>query len=138
MAKNRQNKQNKQPKAEHVPGGGKTPRTGITPGDTNKVPRAGSIPYAEYPSWRLGRMELSGPWAWTAAKLTADDFGRVFDRLCQFETMTWKEILQEGGKQNHPIEIHRLCKEAQERLVTLKLDDVDSVISLRLEKRAVS
>ena len=38
-----------------------------------------------------------------------------------------------GRSKHHSIDIKDLCEEAQERLVELKLDDLDSLFSLRLD-----
>jgi hypothetical protein len=132
MAKNKnkkKEKKNKQPKAAFAPVETKTPRAGITP-ETNKVPRADPIPYAEQPSWRLKTLDFGGPYGWM--QMARDDLTRVVDRLRDLETMTWQAILQEGDHWNHAIDTNRLCKKAQDRLVDIKLDDIDSVISLRV------
>lgn len=52
----------------------------------------------------------------------------MLERLSSFETMTWAEIWKSGS---HPIDLWRLCKDAQDRLTELKHDDQDSLISLR-------
>lgn len=49
--------------------------------------------------------------------------------------MTWGEILTEGGKRNHLIAVSRLDKPARERLIELKQDDVDEVMSLGLTSK---
>lgn len=46
--------------------------------------------------------------------------------------MRWSEIL---GRDSHEMPVERLCTEAQQRLVTLKLDDTDRVLSLRVTGR---
>jgi len=44
--------------------------------------------------------------------------------------MTWQDI--EGGTGSHPIPKNDLVKVAQDRLTTLRMDDLDDVFSLRL------
>ncbi len=46
--------------------------------------------------------------------------------------MTWNEILIRDKSQNHAIAIGELGKAAQDRLVEIQLDDLDSLISLRV------
>ncbi|WP_287625090.1 hypothetical protein [Parabacteroides sp.] len=63
---------------------------------------------------------------------------KIYPKLRDFETKTWKEIEREttgknGRSKHHSIDIKDLCEEAQERLVELKLDDLDSLFSLRLD-----
>lgn len=40
---------------------------------------------------------------------------------------------KEGRSKHHAITIDKLCKEARQRLEELKLDDLDSLFSLRLD-----
>jgi len=61
--------------------------------------------------------------------MKATDLFDVLDKLTAFESMTWAAIL---GTDHHEILVGSLCKEAQDRLATLKLDDLDTVLSLRL------
>ena len=51
----------------------------------------------------------------------------VRGKLSNFETMTWNEIL---GSRNHFAARDRLCSEARERLETLRMDDIDELLSL--------
>ena len=39
------------------------------------------------------------------------------EKLANFETMTWREILLDVKKQNHNVSVDKLIKEAQERLL---------------------
>lgn len=56
----------------------------------------------------------------------------LLEKLMHFETMTWSEILVRAKKQNHYVQTYTLCREAQQRLTELKLDDYDEICSLRL------
>ena len=49
--------------------------------------------------------------------------------LKNFETMLWNDIL---GRNNHAVLVSQISREAQVRLEDLKLDDNESLISLRL------
>ncbi|MCT4401083.1 hypothetical protein EFO33_12060 [Lactococcus cremoris] len=57
----------------------------------------------------------------------------LLEKLTNFESMTWAQILVEAKKQNHHVKTYELIKEAQKRLTTLKLDDYDEICSLRLD-----
>ena len=62
----------------------------------------------------------------------------IYPKLRDFEKKTWNEIEQEtkggeGGSKLHEIKIELLSKEAQQRLSELKIDDIDSLFSLRLD-----
>ncbi|HEX4964205.1 MAG TPA: hypothetical protein VF173_25490 [Thermoanaerobaculia bacterium] len=54
------------------------------------------------------------------------------EKLANFESMTWHEILTDAKKRNHAIPIEDLCKEAQDRLEEVGLGDLDELVSLRL------
>jgi hypothetical protein len=82
------------------------------------------------PSWLFAKLDFDGPWCWKRMDTVAAL--EVCARLAAFESMTWAEI---EGKQNHPIPVERLPREAQERLILRGLDDYDSVLSLRITKR---
>ena len=63
---------------------------------------------------------------------------KIFPKLKEFEKLTWREIedFKHGEKNktnSHSIEVSKLCKEAQNRLKNLNMDDVDEIYSLRLE-----
>ena len=63
------------------------------------------------------------------SNLEADDIIDLIQHLKDFETMTWADI-ERGG--SHFIEVRKIEKEAQERLVTLRQDDIDHLFSLRV------
>lgn len=56
----------------------------------------------------------------------------LLEKLANFETMNWSQILVENKKNNHCVETCKLKKEARKRLVELKLDDYEEIHSLRL------
>lgn len=83
------------------------------------------------PVWQVRNIELGGPFGWQV--LTRDLFlDNVLPKIKNLESMTWGEIL---CRNNHEVRVADLDKEAQKRLQTLKLDDVDQLVSLRLSGR---
>lgn len=86
------------------------------------------------PVWRVGRLEMVDPFGWHV--LDARGVEDVRLRLKDFESMTWMEILVGGRKQHHPIQVDRLCKAARDRLAELELDQIEELVSLRVNARA--
>jgi len=78
--------------------------------------------------WRFSHADKGGPWAWTG--LTDPEYKRVQERLHQFEGMTWQQILATGS---HLIKQCDLTKEARDRLGELELDDLEELMSFRVE-----
>lgn len=65
------------------------------------------------------------------AKLDATDvWGDIFEKLVSYESRTWAEILSNPTR-DHPIAVGKLCKEARQRLMDLKLDDVEALFRFR-------
>jgi len=71
------------------------------------------------------------PFGWHV--IDANTLGEVRARLASFESMTWNEILYAYGSPNHRVQLHRLCQDARDRLVAINQDDIDSLISLRVQ-----
>lgn len=119
------------------PKSGKTPNTGKHPNaaaqvTTNKQPKSRfsaeqieGLPLC----WRYSSADRNGPWAWTALTDPAK-YKKVQELLHEFEGLNWQQIIQTGS---HPIQQNRLSKVAQERLAELKLDDLEEIMSFRLE-----
>jgi hypothetical protein len=108
----------------------KKPKTAVAViGDKQPRVAASTVSQSPHgkPAWRLRRLDNDGPWPWHP--MERGDFDRVLKKIQQFESMTWSEIL---GADHHEISLDRLCEEAQTRLSDLKLDDSDSVLSLRV------
>lgn len=85
------------------------------------------------PAWRVSRLEEVGPFGWH--RITGVKIAEVSAKLKSFETMLWSAILVTAKKQNHTIPVENLSKPAKQRLVDIKLDDRDELISLRLSNR---
>jgi hypothetical protein len=86
--------------------------------------------HRQFPAWRVSILQVANSFGWHNA--TASELLMVRDRLAAFETMTWFEILIKAKHQNHHVNVTELCKDARDRLVALKQDDVDQLLSLRL------
>lgn len=89
------------------------------------------------PSWQFHKRDKDHPdWGWD--QLPSDEFVTILtEHLCHFETMTWDEILKTSGgrtqgNNHHNIDVNQCIKEAQNRLIDLRLDDIDQLFSLRL------
>jgi len=75
-------------------------------------------------------LEIEDPFGWH--KIDEPTLHKIRERLQNFETMTWGEILLQGRKNHHFIRTSDLCPEARNRLEELKQDDIDRIVSLRL------
>jgi hypothetical protein len=83
----------------------------------------------ESPVWRFRYIDVGGQWCWTKLKDTT--LSKVLQKLSDFETMTWKEIL---GKRHHHLSWDSLSPEAQKRIRELDiLDYADYIYSLAIE-----
>jgi hypothetical protein len=122
---------NKRAKAVVATGGGKNPKSRSLP-EMSKVPRTVYVDDAMKmnPAWRITLVQTAEPWGWHT--LTGTELQEVHSKLCEYETKTWSEILVQEQYRNHRVEFHRLCKEAQDRLTELNLDDLEQLVSLRL------
>ena len=56
---------------------------------------------------------------------------KLLEKLSEYETQTWGQIISQSNGKNHYIEVEELCPEARSRLDQLRLSP-DTVISLRL------
>lgn len=82
------------------------------------------------PAWRVSLLEMRDPYGWH--KIKQEKLAEIHSKLSELESLSWNEILVIRRKQNHRISRTKICKEAQDRLRELKLDDIDELISLRL------
>lgn len=79
-------------------------------------------------AWRFSGRDGGGPYSWDALS-DPSKFKVVLERLHEFETKQWAEILAAGC---HPIEVGRLCKDAQTRLGEIERDDLDDLMAFRI------
>ncbi len=110
----------KQPKTREIPSTSKQPKVAGDPQDY----------YQKKPAWRISKMEFSDPFGWHI--LDENGIFSILEKLANFETMTWGEILLVAKKQNHNVWVDELIKEAQDRLSEISLDDLDELTSLHL------
>jgi len=74
---------------------------------------------------------MVGHFGWVHLKgQAAEDLVRCLEK---WERMTWNEII---GKRSHFVDVPRCSKRARDRLNYLKLDDLDKLLSLRVNSRA--
>ncbi len=113
-------KRDKTPKTKggFIPEKDKTPRSVILTSNNDK------------PSWRFAMLQVADPFGWHV--LEKEKLFEVHSKLCEFEVLTWNEILIERRKQNHTVYKNQLCKEAQKQLEQIGQEDVDELVSLHL------
>ena len=75
-------------------------------------------------------MEMVDPCGWH--RVDADTLKKIRERLANLESMTWREILVDGAKQNHFVTLNKLSNEARDRLEQIGQGDVDELVSLRI------
>jgi hypothetical protein len=73
-------------------------------------------------------MDCDGKWCFLKTTDHAD-LCAILSGLRRFEDRTWAEIL---GRRDHLIKCGDIIAEAQKRLMELKQDDVDELLSLHL------
>lgn len=85
--------------------------------------------YEQKPAWRISKMVIGDVYGWEI--LNAQKLIFLKDKLSNFESMTWSEILAKDGG-SHQVKIDNLSKEAKDCLEKMGLDDVEQLVSLRL------
>lgn len=105
-------------------------RKGLTP-TFSKIPRIDSTiknPLDQNPVWHIGAIDLDGPWGWT--EIEKEFFFReILPKVQNLESMFWKDIL---SRNSHEVNVSQISSFAQKRLIQLRLDDTETLISLRL------
>lgn len=79
-------------------------------------------------AWRFSGCDRDGPFSWDTLS-HGEPFREVIERLHEFEKMNWDGIIDTGS---HPIEVYKCEKAARDRLVEIKQDDVDELMSFRI------
>lgn len=92
--------------------------------------------YTKKPAWNVGLIDLNCPWCFKELD-GSDWWNEIHAKLKNFETMTWQEIFdasggRKRGNNNHGVPIKDLVPEARRRLRELRLNDIESLFSLRL------
>ena len=108
-------------------GGKRKPKIAFSP-EQEKVPRHNSMEKEKKPGWHFGTIDWDGNWGWGDIK--REQMEKVVRYLGSIEQNTWHEII--GGK-NHSIPVQDIHKDAKKRLLKIKQDDIDDLISLRIE-----
>lgn len=110
----------------------KNPKYNVEPVSTKQPKIASSPPdfYSQRPSWRVSKLEFANPFGWH--ELDKAQIEAILNKLKDFESMTWREILLDAKKQNHTVSINQLGSTARRRLQVIQLDDLDELTSLRL------
>lgn len=79
-------------------------------------------------SWQFEFLDIKGPWGWDNIEKEYF-FSKILSTIIDFETMKWEEIL---NRNNHEVNISQIIKDAQKRLRELNLDDIETLVSLRI------
>lgn len=79
-------------------------------------------------AWRISILDREGPFGWNQLTDPAK-LHEIITKLHEYEDKQWADIIKMGS---HPVERHRLCKEARDRLKDIDQDDVDELMSFRL------
>ncbi len=81
--------------------------------------------------WRVAQIDDNSQWGWD--QITCPDFLRnIWEKMRNFETMTWSEIL---GRNHHAIDVKNIIKPAKDRLEQLGYDDQAELISFHITGR---
>lgn len=81
--------------------------------------------------WKVARIDDNSQWGWN--QITCPDFLRnIWDKMRNFETMTWVDIL---GRNHHEIPISKITRQAQKRLEELGHDDKETLVSFHITGR---
>lgn len=90
------------------------------------------------PAWGFSILDHahSGKWSWG---INQPDVMKIMEFLAAAEKRTWKEIRRDmaggnrrRGEKHKFIPLSSVCKEAQDRLAELELDDQDNLFRFRL------
>lgn len=77
---------------------------------------------------------MISPFGWH--EVETETLKTIRARLANFESMSWKEILLDGKKQNHLVKVYRLCPDARRALeVIFSQIDFDEMVSLRVSAK---
>ena len=83
--------------------------------------------YDKNPAWNFNTYDKE-QWTFSQERIGDDIWKEIIPCLMAFETNTWQTIL---GDKSHAIDISKLNKIAQQRLIKLKIE-AESLVSLRL------
>lgn len=123
--KEKKAKQNKTPRGNRI-SQKKTPSEGKYLTDNGNPDHY----YDEKPAWSFASSDTE-MWKFSEEHIGDIFWTKIFPRLQELEKLRWGEILIQGKKQNHSLDITELNKPAQERLESLCIE-AGSLISLRI------
>jgi len=84
-----------------------------------------------HPAWSVKNLEMVHPdFGWQ--KIDEQKLNEIREKLGNFESMTWHEILVKSKKQNHSVSIPELSNMAIKHLQDMHQIDIDHLISLHL------
>lgn len=83
-------------------------------------------------SWHFRYVDYGGPYGWDACEISHLK-ETIMDRVRSFETMTWRELRSRDLLHTHPLA--NVSLDAKRRLAEIEQDDVEALVSLRVEKR---
>lgn len=110
----------------------KKPLVRVAP-SARKIPRVSEDPtsfHDLHPSWRIAKMEFCDPYGWHS--LDAAMLSEIREKLKNFETMTWAQILIANKKHNHSVSVADLEAPARKQLIDSGQTNIEQVVSLRL------
>jgi hypothetical protein len=115
------------------PQGKKIPKIVAAP-EAKKEPRIAALPPSfrgGVIAWRFNAVDKNGPFSWLALDDPAEHKA-VIEAMADIETMREADLDARGC---HFIALGKLAKAAQDRLMELRLDDLDELYSIRLNGR---
>src|SRR6267142_3687282 len=75
-----------------------------------KLQYSGESFYQQHPAWRVSILEMVDPYGWH--KIEATKIVEIREKLGNFESMTWSEILNDARKQNHSVPVTDIIPKA--------------------------
>jgi hypothetical protein len=102
---------------------------------TQKIPKTVVQPNFNQlkPAWRVSLLEMRDPFGWH--EVSREKLAEIREKLSNFESMTWNEILIVAKKFHHTVQVIELDRRAQDRLKEINQDDIDEIVSLRLSNK---
>lgn len=122
-------KGNKRPRAGAAPVNSRHPKQGATvTAKKRPIPAEPGPDDDPHLVFRLQLLDAGGPWGW--AEMSSAHMRTITAKCKGWESMRQSELFGNGG--NKLIPIDNLCSQAQSRLQTIELDDLDGLWELRL------
>jgi hypothetical protein len=84
----------------------------------------------EFPAWHFSSMDWDGPFGWHS--IDRNEMEKLIERLACFESNTWLELMHQGRRNHHYMDVSVIDKSASRRLQEIRQDDIDEVFSFRI------